>query len=307
MMMTFEAEYTEMFIPDLMVSLAAAAGVSTEEFTEQVTIISVTISSVVVVMDVPDSLFTSSDSDLCGWMDGSDSAAAMGMQPPDMAGPDGEPAPFYCPTLKPPTEPPSPPSLPPPPPPPPPPQSLPLPPPPSPSPAPPPPLLPPPPALSGGALAVIIIAVLLLATFFGYALYVKLRFNGQVWKYIAWRLSHSTPHVVWRYMPAERRNALYEELFGRNATSAASASEVAVVLDEDSDKTEKPSPASDKTEKPSPAEEAYTENYTAAADASKAAAGDAATSAEGEEQSAILPKKDTASTAGRAGAKQYRV
>jgi len=214
MMMTFDADYTDTFVSELMDALAAAAGVSTEEFKQQVTVVSVTVASINVVMDIPDSLFTSPDSQLCGWMDGQ-SAAGMAMEPPEMANSVGDPVPFYCPTRKPPTEPPSPPSLPPSPPP-----SSPSPPPP-PSPSPPSPEALPltaPSSLSGGAVAAIVIIVLLLVIVAGYALYVKLRFSGRVGMYLSWRFAHSNPYLVWRYVPEERRNEMQRELFGSSSS-----------------------------------------------------------------------------------------
>jgi len=101
------------------------------------------------------------------------------------------------------------------------------PPPPPPSPSPPPPSSPTPEdAPSLGLLALLILLVPI-----AYVLYVKLRFNGQVWKYYAWRFSHSNPYVVWRYLPSERRARVAMELF--HPAMAASTSQASALSEEE--------------------------------------------------------------------------
>lgn len=97
----------------------------------------------------------------------------------------------------------------------------------SPDPSPPPPVASPPAVddddgdgMAGGAALVVLILFLPIC----FCLYVFVRYRGTEIKYLSWRFSHTNPFIVFGYMPKERRDALWQEIHGKNGNGYVPAS-----------------------------------------------------------------------------------
>jgi len=174
--------------------IGIAAGVSEEEAMRSVLIFSITVGSVAADSEIYNGLFHTPDSQLYDLIRGNVTANATEM--PMFAQVVPQPA-FIIPNMPPPSAPPFMP--------------------------PPPPLLPPlpPPPLSPDsdddslALLFLLLLLLLLPVFF--AIYVVVTYRGHARLYFKWRFSHSNPHFMCFYVPAERRTEMAERLFAPSA------------------------------------------------------------------------------------------
>jgi len=238
----------EAFWEQLQGALVVASGIPEDEADAAFVLVSLTEGSIIAVVDMADVAFTAPNSDLCAVVQGSSTDV------PPLNTLEADPG-FACPVLEP------------------------TPPPPSPSPS--------PDAVEEKAQAPLgLLALLILLIPIAYVVYVKVRFNGQVGKYYSWRFSHSSPYVVWRYMPEERRTAFYQELFRPAAAAAAKVdSPVEAVAARTATET------------------AYTENYAASAVPPKPS-GDAAEAPPKDPSDSAPDKEPPKESAGRT---QYRV